>query len=378
MRAFASRSSGRSLLAIAAMAVIVGVPGPRAAAFQGNAPDTYLNTFLLNARPVPLGDGQLYLPLSVALNSQGQLHARPALALQGSRLVWPHLEPPGRAGPARMSITDMTFDARFQRVSIESLTDGICFGAPEAYRYVEGQEQSVTLRVAGVTTVDDLSDPGHPIFAYAVRLDTPINGETVWMCGLGPDGTPIAAIPVPGVWNYESDKPGVGGSPVDSPADQFTFACVNGALGKCLQFGYGPWKTESLINGVPASMTSLHQSCTRMVRGDYCGDGTPRTFIGMSIVVDDNAGINRQDPPPDDDLEANWGPWGAVKVGCTRSDLAATLSSLRNCNNVAVPEGECVANPTSPYLTNWGPRQGPSCLMSVPQGGSIKVRPLPP
>lgn len=61
-----------------------------------------------------------------------------------------------------------------------------------------------------------------------------------------------------------------------------TFSCLNGALAKCIRFGYKPWKT---VNG--QSLQEYHQACVRMVRADYCGDGTPHTKDGTRINIYD-------------------------------------------------------------------------------------------
>ena len=42
----------------------------------------------------------------------------------------------------------------------------------------------------------------------------------------------------------------------------FTLTCATGAQGKCVRFGYKPWKT--LSNGVV--LADYHQACVRLVR----------------------------------------------------------------------------------------------------------------
>ena len=47
--------------------------------------------------------------------------------------------------------------------------------------------------------------------------------------------------------------------------------CTGGAKGKCIRFGYQPWRT--LPDGT--SLDPYYQACVRLVRADYGGDGVP-------------------------------------------------------------------------------------------------------
>lgn len=101
------------------------------------------------------------------------------------------------------------------------------------------------------------------------------------------------AVPLYGYWDNSGAK---------HASPDFTFACLNAALGKCVNFGYRPWVSKEL--------DLLHQSCTRLLRADYCGDGRSFTQDGTQISINDTVGIN-----PDDganwNLEAEWTPSGA-------------------------------------------------------------------
>jgi ADYC domain len=88
----------------------------------------------------------------------------------------------------------------------------------------------------------------------------------------------------------------------------YSFSCANGALAKCVDWGYAP-------NVVGAD---AHQSCTRMVRADYCGNGQPHTADGTLIDVFDTLGVQRSDTSVELDFEAGWGPDGAVCVSQSR------------------------------------------------------------
>jgi hypothetical protein len=92
-----------------------------------------------------------------------------------------------------------------------------------------------------------------------------------------------------------------------------TVSCASGALGKCLRFGYKPWKT---LKG--ESLRNYHQSCFRMVRADYCGDGVGHTRDGTPINVYDRLRIQTADRAPDMSFEAAWGVNGALCINHLR------------------------------------------------------------
>ncbi len=115
-------------------------------------------------------------------------------------------------------------------------------------------------------------------------------------------GAPVLAMPLKGTWDYRQGVPG-GGSKSDDPA-RFTFACMGGALAKCVLWGYRPWTSR---NGV--SLEAYHQACTRLVRADYCGDGTSYTQQGNRINLYDQLGI--QQDTEDWTFEAEWDAGGA-------------------------------------------------------------------
>ena len=94
----------------------------------------------------------------------------------------------------------------------------------------------------------------------------------------------VGAIPVAGRWDYREGVSG-GGSFIND-SNSFTFACVNTAIGKCVQWGYRPWVT---YNG--KSLAPYHQTCTRLVRADFCGNGTSYTVDGTPIDLYDNLGL---------------------------------------------------------------------------------------
>jgi hypothetical protein len=109
----------------------------------------------------------------------------------------------------------------------------------------------------------------------------------------------------------------------------FTIACTGGAAGKCILMGYGPWVRAA--DGT--SMRLAFESCMRMVRADYCGDGTPHTRNGTGIEVWDPKGVQKDDTHvPGYSFEASWAPDGAVWLKRTRIKAVSDLDSIaREC-----------------------------------------------
>jgi hypothetical protein len=126
-------------------------------------------------------------------------------------------------------------------------------------------------------------------------------------CAADADGR-SRAIPLQGSWTA-----GLGAA--TRSTERVTFACTSGALGKCVRFGYKPWKT---VAGRP--LTEFHAACVRMVRADYCGNGRSHTRDGTRIDIWDRLGIQRRDQPADRPtlFEAAWSPAGAVWVNVPR------------------------------------------------------------
>jgi hypothetical protein len=106
------------------------------------------------------------------------------------------------------------------------------------------------------------------------------------------------ALPLQGSWDASRNHVASGA---------MTFACTNGALAKCVRWGYKPWKT---VGGV--SLADYHQACVHMTPADYCGAGRPHTRDGTRIDVWDRLGIQERAPEPGMVFEAAWSPRGAV------------------------------------------------------------------
>jgi hypothetical protein len=169
---------------------------------------------------------------------------------------------------------------------------------------------AVTLRIDEVVAG---SDPDIELYDVSVR-EAGLNAPQP-LCG----AAGVRAIPLSGNWD-ESAGTQTGGSHIDDPS-VFTFACEGYVLAKCALFGYAPWRsvTECAPGGRCASrsLSAFHQACTRLLRADYCGDGTATTRDGTRVDLWDDFGI-QDDQEPTWSLEAEWTPQGAACVDETR------------------------------------------------------------
>jgi hypothetical protein len=160
-----------------------------------------------------------------------------------------------------------------------------------------GNGSQVRLRITGMSRAPA---PNEDLFLYEVKY---LASDSTWQPACrDAQGNPALALPMHGVWDYRQDVPG-GGSKLEDPA-RFTFACVGGSIAKCALWGYRPWVTH---NGV--SLADYHQTCTRLVRADYCGTGRSYTQTGNRINLYDELGI--QQDTEDWVFEAEWDTNGA-------------------------------------------------------------------
>lgn len=162
------------------------------------------------------------------------------------------------------------------------------------------------------------------------------------VCGDGGKG-----MFVPGVWDATAahhDQTEVGGKTVTA-----SFSCTNGVIAKCVVWGYAPW-----IVGA-----ELHQTCTRMARADYCGNGVSFTKNGTAIDVFDAKGVQAPANESGFEFEAAWGPNGAACVARTRYDaksadgtpvLPSCWSTLPRCSSLdeGAAYGATMANMSKP------------------------------
>lgn len=132
------------------------------------------------------------------------------------------------------------------------------------------------------------------------------------------------ALAVGGVWDATGARRDVPG--------KLTFACENGAISKCIGWGYKPWASRD-----GQSLVDLHQACTRMARADYCGDGRNHTHEDTTIDMYDRLGVIERATeasadwdPTRGSFEAAWATDGATCLGHTR-DGRAMASILQEC-----------------------------------------------
>ena len=165
--------------------------------------------------------------------------------------------------------------------------------------------QTMTVRIDAVAR--DRSDGDGDVWLHRFSILDAGTGGWRELCTPAPDGT-VAGFPVAGSWT--SDRRHLRGS------SGFTVTCASGAVGKCVRFGYKPWRDAR-----GESLWDYHQACVRMVTADYGGDGVGHTRDGTVIDPFDRLGILRPEPDPRDhdlEFEAAWGLDGAICVRRTR------------------------------------------------------------
>lgn len=244
----------------------------------------------------------------------------------------------GEAAIAGIAVRGTAFEVR--------LTDGRTLG-PEGLlgAVLEASDDAgrpLTVRVDGL--VVDPRDPEREVLLY--RLSVP-GGDGGWrnLCAPDPAGERWA-FPLAGRWTASGEH----------VADQgaFNVTCSSGAIGKCIRLGYKPWRR--LPDGT--SLWDHHQACVRMLRADYCGDGTSFTRDGMLIDLYDRLGIQQDEPGPGMRFEAGWGKDGATCVARPRIPENVTLDGLvgrcpaRLAGRVgeACTEGEALRSPDTLLL----------------------------
>jgi hypothetical protein len=161
------------------------------------------------------------------------------------------------------------------------------------------------------------------------------------LCGLDTSNQPIQALAVAGVWGPQgSDAAAYTASP-----NQFTIACRAKTIAKCVELGYKPTK----------GYTTQLQACVRLLRADYCGNGTPNTVDGTTLNLYDNVGV-QLDTEKKWLPEAEWGPNGAI------------------CVNSSNPARYQLLSPTAPACAQ--PLMTPTCGASFSTG--LLIDELPP
>ena len=172
--------------------------------------------------------------------------------------------------------------------------------------------QAIRVRLDGVERDPDARNGTVWLHTFSAEM---ADGSWQNVCDAGPDGR-RQGFPIAG-------RPRADGMPESAGPGTFELACTSGALGKCVRFGYPPW---GAANGMP--LRDVYNACIRMVRADYCGDGTPTTKDGQSIDIYDDHRIQKPENDPAMDFEAGWTADGAVCVRHVRVKENASLESL--------------------------------------------------
>jgi hypothetical protein len=195
-----------------------------------------------------------------------------------------------------------------------------------------GQSQPTEYRLRFDSIYGDPTRPGGDVFLYDVSVAAA--GSSTWksLC-TDSSGGPVPAIPIRNYWDPQS------GARIDNP-NAITFACTSGALGKCVRLGYRPWAQATRCkNGACAtvSLADHHQACTRMIRADYCGNGTSYTLNGTLIEVYDELSPQVQANTMGWSVEAHWSPSGAACLSSARHAALLAQGRYPDCDGNGYP-----------------------------------------
>ncbi|MDY7231422.1 ADYC domain-containing protein [Hyalangium rubrum] len=170
----------------------------------------------------------------------------------------------------------------------------------------------------------DPKDGAREIWLHQLSVQDASTGNWRPLCGQDPEGKRLA-FPLVGVVEEAT------ATRQRTPDTVFTLTCTSGAEGKCVRFGYKPWKKTA--QGV--DLWDYHQACVRLVRADYCGDGQATTRAGTLIDIYDSIGIQKSEPKKGMRFEAAWSPQGALCVNHPRVPENVRLEALRSCPRLA-------------------------------------------
>lgn len=203
--------------------------------------------------------------------------------------------------------------------------DGSAVSGPSlagAVLLVDTEAGSASVRIDAVRP-DELDASGETVLyeASVVAAD----GGVSPLCPKDPWGA-REAVAIEGFWDERATH--------RSAPGRFELLCTAGAAGKCVRSGYKPWKGSRAFD--------LHQACTRLMRADYCGDGSSHTRDGTVIDLFDRDGIQRDEPSAGMTFEAAWGVGGALCVARTRVPSLFDMAALRRaCPGSIGPDADC-------------------------------------
>jgi hypothetical protein len=189
----------------------------------------------------------------------------------------------------------------------------------------------VKYRITSVVPEDPSYDPTNTgaTFLYTLEQWMPDNSSWQPACPVDLDGRRVA-IPLAATWDEHGDR-------IES-TEMFTFGCTTGVIAKCYRWGYRPWVTGY------GDLVTMHWTCTRLARADYCGNGVPHTYDGTWINVWDDLpapGPIQQHgllPPLGMFFEAGWNTHGAVCLSHARWLLDGGLLAAA-CPDRLIPPG---------------------------------------
>lgn len=104
-----------------------------------------------------------------------------------------------------------------------------------------------------------------------------------------------------------------------APNQYAYIACLSGAVGKTMMWGYSH---DNPAGGLPNVTLAEYEAAIRVTRADYCGDGRSFTRPGEAVTLRDHWGINVHAADAVSD-EAVYGPEGAICVDTPRWDYYA-------------------------------------------------------
>jgi hypothetical protein len=182
----------------------------------------------------------------------------------------------------------------------------------------------VEYRITAVEPEDPEYDPTGTGDTYLYTLEQWVAESGAWQaaCPADTDGRHVA-VPLAATWDEHGDR--------IVSSSRFTFGCTTGVIAKCYRWGYRPWVTGY------GDLATMHWTCTRMARGDYCGNGVPHTRDGTWInhwdklpppgPIQSHGGLL---PPLGMLFEAGWNTGGAVCLSRARwgADKGGVLAAL--------------------------------------------------
>ena len=226
------------------------------------------------------------------------------------------------AAAPQITVRDVEVEGTAFRVI---LTDGRVLSQDElvGIRLVLGDGSGQQREIRIDTVERDAKDSAGEVVLYGFSEQDPATGEWRNICEPDAEGRRLG-FPLAGVFTRRGEHVAIAG--------RFFITCTGGAEGKCVRFGYKPWREAP--DG--ASLTAYYQTCVRLVRADYCGDGIGHTRNGTPIDIFDKIGIQRDETAPGMTFEAAWGPDGAVCVQHPRlRDVLDRAALIERCPRLA-------------------------------------------